>query len=263
VTEVSAGLGTGRASVGAVLDFAWAAGEFTATDVMASTSLTRSTAIDAIDTLVSAAVLHELPNARAAGSYRAGRPARRFVLASDLGMVIGVDAGDNHVAVTVADPLDPRRPDEHGTHRLAAHPSDVEVGLEGVDLTTEGVAPHRDVEAVEMHGIRGGVQDVGGQQDHAGAGPVGGHTGGEALAERIEEIEDPQQLPHRGRLAAGQHQTVDGVEFLGTAHRHRARTGGSERLEMLSHVTLQREHSDGRSCHRDVSRPGVCCAERS
>ena len=48
MTEVSAGLGTGRASVGAVLDFAWAAGEFTATDVMASTSLTRSTAIDAI-----------------------------------------------------------------------------------------------------------------------------------------------------------------------------------------------------------------------
>ncbi|MCI1018322.1 ROK family protein [Microbacterium sp. C5A9] len=106
MTEVSAGLGTGRASVGAVLDFAWTAGEFTATEVMASTSLTRSTAIDAIDTLVSAAVLHELPNARAAGSYRAGRPARRFVLASDLGVVVGVDAGDNHVAVTVADLLD-------------------------------------------------------------------------------------------------------------------------------------------------------------
>lgn len=106
MTDVSAGLGTGRASVGAVLDFAWTAGEFTATEAMAATSLTRSTAIDAIDTLVSAAVLHELPNARAAGSYRAGRPARRFVLASDLGVVIGVDAGDNHVAVTVADLLD-------------------------------------------------------------------------------------------------------------------------------------------------------------
>nr|WP_201470670.1 ROK family protein [Microbacterium hydrocarbonoxydans] len=106
MTDVSAGLGTGRASVGAVLDFAWTAGEFTATEAMASTSLTRSTAIDAIDTLVSAEVLRELPNARAAGSYRAGRPARRFVLASDLGVVIGVDAGDNHVAVTIADLLD-------------------------------------------------------------------------------------------------------------------------------------------------------------
>lgn len=106
MTEVSAGLGTGRASVGALLDFAWTAGEFTATDAMATTSLTRSTAIDAIETLVSAAVLTELPNARVAGSYRAGRPSRRFVLAADLGVVIGVDAGDTHLAVTIADPLE-------------------------------------------------------------------------------------------------------------------------------------------------------------
>ncbi|AZS48885.1 ROK family protein [Microbacterium oxydans] len=106
MTEVSADLGTGRASVGAILDFAWTAGEFTATEAMAGTSLTRSTAIDAIDTLVGADVLRELPNARAAGTYRAGRPSRRFVLAPDLGVVIGVDAGDTHLAVTVADPLD-------------------------------------------------------------------------------------------------------------------------------------------------------------
>lgn len=109
MTEVSAGLGTGRASVGAILDFAWAAGEFTATEAMASTSLTRSTAIDGIDTLVDAGVLRELPNARVAGSYRAGRPARRFVLASDLGVVIGVDAGDTHLAVTVAELQDHTR----------------------------------------------------------------------------------------------------------------------------------------------------------
>ncbi|WP_407359040.1 ROK family protein [Microbacterium sp. LTA6] len=106
MADVSADLGTGRASVGAVLDFAWTAGEFTATEAMASTSLTRSTAIDAIDTLVGAEVLQELPNARAAGSYRSGRPARRFALSPDIGIVIGVDAGDTHLAVTVADPLD-------------------------------------------------------------------------------------------------------------------------------------------------------------
>ena len=106
MTEVSADLGTGRASVGAVLDFAWTAGEFTATEAMASTSLTRSTAIDAIDTLLGAALLRELPNARAAGSYRSGRPSRRFVLSSELGVVVGVDAGDTHLAVTVADPID-------------------------------------------------------------------------------------------------------------------------------------------------------------
>jgi len=106
VTEVSADLGTGRASVGAVLDFAWAAGEFTATEVMAGTSLTRSTAIDAMDTLLDAEMLRELPNARAVGSYRSGRPARRFSLSPDLGVVVGIDAGDTHLAVTVADPID-------------------------------------------------------------------------------------------------------------------------------------------------------------
>ena len=106
MTEVPAGLGTGRASVGAILDFAWTAGEFTASEAMATTTLTRSTAIDGIDTLVDAGILRELPNARVAGSYRAGRPARRFVLASDLGVVMGVDAGDTHLAVTIADPLE-------------------------------------------------------------------------------------------------------------------------------------------------------------
>ncbi|MEV8249781.1 ROK family protein [Microbacterium sp. NPDC076768] len=106
MTDVSADLGTGRASVGAVLDFAWTAGKFTATEAMANTSLTRSTTIDAIDTLLGAEMLRELPNARAAGSYRSGRPSRRFALAKDLGVVVGVDAGDTHLAVTVADPLD-------------------------------------------------------------------------------------------------------------------------------------------------------------
>ncbi|GAA1223285.1 ROK family protein [Microbacterium maritypicum] len=124
MTEVSADLGTGRASVGAILDFAWTAGEFTATEAMAGTSLTRSTAIDAIDTLVGADVLRELPNARAAGTYRAGRPSRRFVLAPDLGVVIGVDAGDTHLAVTVADPLD--RTLVH--HRVEFEPSQSAAG---------------------------------------------------------------------------------------------------------------------------------------
>lgn len=106
MSEVSADLGTGRASVGAVLDYAWTADEFTATDVMASTSLTRSTAIEALAILVGAEVLQELPNARLGGTYRSGRPARRFALSSELGVVVGVDAGDTHLAVTVADVRD-------------------------------------------------------------------------------------------------------------------------------------------------------------
>lgn len=96
-------LGTGRASVGLVLDAAWGAGVFTATDAMATAGLTRSTAIEAIDTLLRARVLCELPNARDAGEYRAGRPARRFVLPDDLGLVVGLDSGDEHLDVRVTD----------------------------------------------------------------------------------------------------------------------------------------------------------------
>jgi len=95
--------GTGRASVAAVLDFAWDAGAFTATDAMHAASLTRSTAIEAIDTLIAAGALRELPNARIAGEYRAGRPARRFELQPDAGVVLALDAGDTHLTAAVAD----------------------------------------------------------------------------------------------------------------------------------------------------------------
>ncbi|QKJ20964.1 ROK family protein [Microbacterium hominis] len=103
MSKTAGDLGTGRASLGAVLDFAWTTGAFTATDAMAAASLTRSTTIDAIDSLVAADVLRELPNARAAGQYRAGRPARRFELPADLGMVAGLDAGDTHLTLRIAD----------------------------------------------------------------------------------------------------------------------------------------------------------------
>lgn len=95
--------GTGRASVDGVLDFAWDAGAFTATEAMDAASLTRSTAIEAIDTLIAAGVLRELPNARDAGQYRAGRPARRFALRSDAGVVAALDAGDTHLTAAVTD----------------------------------------------------------------------------------------------------------------------------------------------------------------
>ncbi len=90
-------------SLDAVLDYAWDAGEFTATDVMDAVGVTRSTAISATERLVGIGLLHELPNARDAGEYRMGRPARRFGFRADSGVTIGVDAGRSHLAVEVAD----------------------------------------------------------------------------------------------------------------------------------------------------------------
>ena len=95
--------GTGRASVAGVLDFAWDAGAFTASEAMHAASLTRSTAIEAIDTLITAGVLSELPNARDAGEYRAGRPARRFALRADGGVGLALDAGDTPLTAAIAD----------------------------------------------------------------------------------------------------------------------------------------------------------------
>lgn len=91
------------ASVAAVFHYAWGCAEFTATEAMGATGLTRSTTIEAIEALRDARLVAELPNAREIGDYRKGRPARRFSLEHEAAVLIGVDAGNSHIAVTVAD----------------------------------------------------------------------------------------------------------------------------------------------------------------
>ncbi|MHC2998297.1 ROK family protein [Microbacterium sp. HJ5] len=91
------------ASHDALLAFAWSTQEFTASEAMDATGLTRSTTIDALDALTELGLLRELPNARLAGEYRKGRPARRFSLRDDAAVLVGVDAGHVHVTAVVAD----------------------------------------------------------------------------------------------------------------------------------------------------------------
>ncbi|MBO3731916.1 ROK family protein [Glycomyces niveus] len=92
-----------RANAAAVLDYAWDRGAFTASDAIEATGLTRSTVIALADDLVERGWFCELPNARAAGEYRKGRPARRYELRSTAGVVVGVDAGQHCVTAAVAD----------------------------------------------------------------------------------------------------------------------------------------------------------------
>lgn len=94
---------TRPASLDAVLEFAWGAGQVTAADVMQATELTRATAIEALSTLVGLGLLRELPNAREAGEYRKGRPARRFEFRADAAVVVGVDAGFTHLIARASD----------------------------------------------------------------------------------------------------------------------------------------------------------------
>ena len=94
---------TRRASLEALLRFAWDADAFTAGDALGLLGLSRSTTIEAIDDLVALGLVRELPNARAVGEYSKGRPSRRFELRADAAVVVGVDAGQFHVVTTVAD----------------------------------------------------------------------------------------------------------------------------------------------------------------
>ncbi|WP_400994666.1 ROK family protein [Agromyces sp. GXQ0307] len=86
-----------------VLEHAWRVGAFTATDAMAATGLTRSTVIGVCDELLRQGWLDELDDARAVGAYTKGRPARRYALRERAAVVVGVDAGYDHVSATVAD----------------------------------------------------------------------------------------------------------------------------------------------------------------
>ncbi|MFT4136952.1 ROK family protein [Microbacterium sp.] len=92
-----------RASIAAVLEHAWDAGTFRADDIMDRTGLTRSTTISGIDSLIELGLVRELANARTEHGYRTGRPARRFELCADAGMVVGMDAGRAHVTTILAD----------------------------------------------------------------------------------------------------------------------------------------------------------------
>jgi predicted NBD/HSP70 family sugar kinase len=102
-TPISPAAALRRANLGAVLSFAWDADVFTATDAMAAVGLTRSTTIDVIEELVGLELLRELPNARAVGEYHKGRPARRFELAADVAVVVGVDVAPDHILTAVTD----------------------------------------------------------------------------------------------------------------------------------------------------------------
>ncbi len=92
-----------RASTAAVLDFAWDAGVFRADHVIAALGLTRSTALAALDTLIELGLVSELATAGPDEGYRIGRPARRFELRAEAGVIVGIDAGDRQFTATVAD----------------------------------------------------------------------------------------------------------------------------------------------------------------
>jgi predicted NBD/HSP70 family sugar kinase len=92
-----------RASTAAVLDFAWDANAFRADQVISALGLTRTTALSAIDELIEIGLIRELASSGDDKGYRLGRPARRFELRRDAGLVVGIDAGNHHFTAVAAD----------------------------------------------------------------------------------------------------------------------------------------------------------------
>jgi predicted NBD/HSP70 family sugar kinase len=156
------------ASRAAVLAFAWDAADFTATDALEATGLTRSTTIEATAALVESGLLRELPNARLAGDYRKGRPARRFALRDDAAVLVGVDAGHGHVTATVAD----LRSERLATHevRLEIDQDDAEaraaIIVDAIDRALTGADRTRDDVLVVCVGVPAPVDGEGRSPRH-------------------------------------------------------------------------------------------------
>lgn len=92
-----------RMNSGALMRFALRSPEFTAAEAMEPTALTRSTVLGVCDDLVAAGWLEEIADSRAAGLTSKGRPARRYRLREDAGVVAGIDAGEHRFTAAVAD----------------------------------------------------------------------------------------------------------------------------------------------------------------
>ncbi|MHA6512524.1 ROK family protein [Tessaracoccus sp. Z1128] len=92
-----------RASTSAVLDFAWDAAAFRADDVIDALGMTRSTALSALDALIDVGLIVEPAATGSMTTQRLGRPARRFMLQDEAGLIVGIDAGAWTFTAVLAD----------------------------------------------------------------------------------------------------------------------------------------------------------------
>jgi predicted NBD/HSP70 family sugar kinase len=102
-TSVASTRALRRANAEAMLRYALSQDAFNASDAMDGTGLTRSTVIGLCDELVELGWLDKLDDARTAGEYSKGRPARRFRLRAGAGVVVGLDAGQHGLTALAAD----------------------------------------------------------------------------------------------------------------------------------------------------------------
>src|SRR3954454_12710868 len=129
---------------------------------------------------------------------------------------------DDNLTVAAAQNLDlaagrlhPRSTDEHAWRGATSGPFDRP--FERVDLTAEGIAPHRHIDATDERLVIDAVDDAVRQQDHPGTRSVSRQPRPNSLLQRLEQLEGHEQLAHRGRLPAGNDDAVDSGKLVGTA----------------------------------------------
>src|SRR3954451_24138601 len=148
--------------------------------------------------------------------------------------------------------LHPRGTDEDRPEQLLAREragllrdgGHVQVLLEGVHLTAEGVAPHRDVQAAEGLLVGTGVGDAVGQHDHPRTRSVGGHAVGEPLAQRLLQVEGEHQLFHRRRLPTGAHKRLYVVALAWATDAGGVGAEALEHPQVLADVALDGQDAD-------------------
>ena len=138
----------------------------------------------------------------------------------------------------------------HGARVALLDLDEAEVAQAAFDLAAEGVPAHSHVDAAERLLVRGAVEDAVGEQDHPGTGAERRHPRRDPLLQRLEQVEGPRELGHRGGLAARDHQAVAGLELGGTPHGDRVHTEPLEHPHVLADVALDGEDTDGRQGRR-------------
>lgn len=92
-----------RLNAQTLLRHALTTGDFAAAEAMRASGLSRATVLGVCDELVAAGWLEEIADSRLGGQYQRGRPARRYRLREEAGVLVGVDAGESRFDVAVAD----------------------------------------------------------------------------------------------------------------------------------------------------------------
>src|SRR5215469_2706663 len=117
-----------------------------------------------------------------------------------------------------------------------------------VDLAPVGIAFYHGVEGFQTALLR--MTDLAGQQDGTRTGAEH-RPPGRKLLERLEEAPAFEELQHRGRLAAGEDQTVEGMsvkaEVFGILYQRRNCAGFDQCFRMPGVIALDGEHTDAGS----------------